>query len=66
MYFPLLEGQRSTGSDEKIYLGHAEPPQGNSNAKAQMAAMYDFGFPVYTEVSGLETKAWHKKRFTWA
>lgn len=46
MYFPLLEGQRGTGSDEKNNLGNAEPPQGSSNAKARMAVIYDFGFPV--------------------
>lgn len=47
---------------KKIDLENAEPPQGNSNAKAQMAVMHDFGFPVCTEVSGLGMKIWHKKK----
>lgn len=47
---------------KKIYLGNAEPPQGNSTAKAQMAVVYGFGFPVCTEVSGLGTKIWSKHK----
>lgn len=36
---------------KNIYLGNAEPPQENSNARAQMAVIYDLGFPsVYRRV----------------
>lgn len=63
MYFHLLEGQRVTGSDmKKIDLGSAEPLQGDSNAKTHMAVMDGFGFPMSSDVSGLGTKFWHKKK----
>lgn len=63
MYFHLLEGQRVTGSEmKKIDQESAEPPQGNSNVKAQMAMMDGFGFLVSTVVSGLGSRFWHKKK----
>lgn len=59
IYSHVLEGRRVTGSDmKKIGLGNAEPPQGYSNAKAQMALMDGSGFPVSTDVSGLGTQFW--------
>lgn len=49
---------------KKMYLGNAEPPQGNSNAKAQMAVMHDFGFPVYRSVRARNEDLAQKKIHT--
>lgn len=47
---------------KKMDLGNAEPPQENSNAKAQMAVMDGFGFLVSRDVSELRIKFCHTKK----